>query len=118
MDADGKRYRVNETERALNDLTEILTYLVKCLHNRQAAQKLLREYEKAVETLESLPLGFPLVREQTLSFLGYRWIAVENYAAFYTVDEAQGVVNIERVLHRRRNWARLLAQEHEPHDAA
>lgn len=61
MAADRADFQVHETEIALQDLTEIIAYLTQRLHSRQAARNVLAAYESAVESLETFPLGFPLL---------------------------------------------------------
>lgn len=118
MNKSRARYQIHETEIALQDLTEIIAYLTQRLHSKQAAQRVLSAYEAAIDSLESFPCGFPLVREHALSILGYRWIAVESYVAFYTVDKTRHRVNIERILHRSRNWEQILTGTDGPDEAA
>lgn len=118
MTVDGPRYQVLETDAALQDLTDIITYLTQQLKTKQAAQQVLQAYEQAVDALETFPFGFPLVQDQLFSFLGYRGIPVGSYVAFYAIDEVRHRVNIERVLHRCRNWTKLLSQEDETDDVA
>ena len=102
------RFHVQETEAALEDLREALTYLNYGTGGSSASKRVLEAYEKAVGLLESTPDGFPLATDSLVSSLGYRWIAVASYIAVYTVDRECGVVYIERIFRKSRNWRPLL----------
>lgn len=40
--------------------------------------------------------------------LGYRKLIVKNYIVFFTIDEPNKVVDVERILYGRRDWLRIL----------
>ena len=103
-------YEVYETELAQEDLREACVYLKFRTGGLQAACRLLDGYEDKIGLLEKTPKAFPLVADQMLSSLGYRWVRVSGaYHLFYIIDERSGRVNIERMLHSSRSWEALLA---------
>ncbi len=102
------RFHVQETEAALEDLREALAYLNYSAGGSSASKHVLEAYEKAIGLLETMPDGFPLATDPLISSLGYRWIAVASYIAVYTVDRECGVVYIERIFRKSRNWRPLL----------
>lgn len=102
------RFRVQETEAALEDLREALAYLNYCTGDKHASARVLEAYEEAIGLLEVTPYGFPLAVDPLVSSLGYRWISVAGYVAVYTVDREHEVVYIERIFHQARNWRALL----------
>ncbi len=102
------RFHVQGTEAALEDLREALAYLNYSMGGKSAPTRVLEAYEKAIGALEMMPDGFPLAVDPLVSSLGYRWIAMASYIAVYTVDREHGIVYIERIFHRSRNWRALL----------
>jgi plasmid stabilization system protein ParE len=50
----------------------------------------------------------PARRHERLASMGYRKLQVKNYIAFFTINEKDGVVDVERILYTRRDWLRIL----------
>ena len=72
-----------------------------------AAYNLLLAIHEAIRKL-SYALNKPLVRDNRLAAMGYRWVGIKNYIVFYTVDEASKNVYVERILYGRRDWQQIL----------
>lgn len=106
-----KTYSVNVTLRAEPDLSGIVEYLQHQLASSSAALRFLDDFEGLVGSLEETPTVFPLVRDELLAHVGYRWAWVSSYMAFFTIDEDALVVNVERVLHGTRNWKAIVGAE-------
>jgi len=64
--------------------------------------------EQTLLKLSNMPQAHPLVRDERLASMGYRRIEIKNYTAFFTINESDKVVDIERILYARRDWARNL----------
>jgi len=101
-------YRVNITEPAEIDLGEIAEYIAEELNAPATARNMVVNIRKTIATLSFSPQGLPKVRDDRLAAKGYRWIGIKNYVAFYTIDEQERVVNVERVLYGRRDWQNIL----------
>ena len=103
-------YLVEESKEAVRDLDAIIAYLVDTLRSPSAAKRVLDEYEALIEALEQTPWAFPLVRDELMSFAGYRWASVSSYMVFFTIGEGEpeGFVSIHRIAHESRNWMSLL----------
>ena len=59
-------------------------------------------------TLNKMPFRYSVVNEEPYRSMGVRRIPVENYTAFYVVDEEGKTVHIFRILYNRREWQYLL----------
>ncbi|MCL2323951.1 MAG: type II toxin-antitoxin system RelE/ParE family toxin [Actinomycetia bacterium] len=101
-------YRVELAEPAEDDLRDIARYISAQLSAPITALRMMEIIEKALRGLSEMPKRCPLVRDDRLAGLGYRALLVEHYVAFYSINESEKVVNVERVLYARRNWANLL----------
>jgi len=101
-------YAVIIAEPAKEDLIEIDDYISIELNAPIAARNILLLMHKSLSLLAVSPYSHPKVRDDRLAAQGYRWLAVKNYLAFYTIDEKSKVVVVERILYARRNWAQIL----------
>jgi len=99
-------YIVRYLPLAEADILEIIEYIRK--ENPRAAQDTYARFEEALGKLGTFPELGPVVRDDRLSAKGYRVLVIDNYLAFYVVDEESGVVKIRRVLHGRRRYSFLL----------
>ena len=58
--------------------------------------------------LDHMPARHSIVRDEPYAPLGLRMMPVENYIAFYVIDEANREVHVIRILYKRREWQNLL----------
>lgn len=101
-------YRIIIERTAQADLEEILDYIALVLHEPRTAERIYNSLKAEILSLAELPFRYPLLRDEAYRPLGVRRILIENYAAFYTVDESVRTVHIIRVLYNRREWQQLL----------
>jgi len=101
-------YKIVIEETAENDLVGILSYISDTLHEPNTAMKIYASIKKEILTLNQMPLRYALVNEEPYRSMGVRRIPVENYTAFYVVDENEKTVHIFRILYNRREWQYLL----------
>ena len=101
-------YRVIVMDPAEADLIEIHDYISEELSAPIAAHNFLLAVRDAINQLAFSPHGHPKVRDERLAARGYRWVSVKNYVAFYSIDEHEKLVYVERVLYGRRDWANIL----------
>jgi len=101
-------YNINITKPAELDIAAAVRYIANDLQNPIAASNLLDEIEFAVTSLEKMPTGQALVKNENLASLGFRILQVNNYLVFYIIREETKSVTIERFLHCRRDWNNIL----------
>jgi len=65
-------------------------------------------FEDAMAGLADMPQRYPFVADERLAQMGYRKLSLKNYVVFYSIDEGNKVVDIERILYGRRDWLRIL----------
>jgi addiction module RelE/StbE family toxin len=102
------KYRVDVSEPAENDLMDIVRYIASQLSAPVSALHMMELLEEAMEGLSDMPQRCPLVADERLSQMGYRKLIVKNYVAFFSIDEKNKVVDVERILYGRRDWLRFL----------
>ena len=101
-------YKIVIEQTAENDLVGILSYISDTLHEPSIAMKIYGLIKKEILTLNRMPFRFEVVNEEPYRSIGVRRIPVENYTAFYIVDENEKTVHIFRILYNRREWRYLL----------
>jgi len=101
-------YRVDVSEPAESDLGDIIRYIVSQLSVPLTALNLMELLEEAMGGLSDMPQRYPSVADERLAQMGYRKLLVKNYIVFFSVDEKNRVVDIERILYGRRDWLRFL----------
>ena len=95
-------------QTAENDLLGILSYISDTLHEPSIAMKIYGLIKKEILNLNRMPFRFEVVNEEPYRSMGVRRIPVENYTAFYIVDENEKTVHIFRIIYNRREWRYLL----------
>ena len=101
-------YRVDISEPAEEDLRDIVRYISSQLDAPITAMNMLETIENALAKLSEMPERCPKVRDERLAAIGYRRLEIKNYTAFFTVNKKDKVVDVERILYARREWANLL----------
>jgi len=102
------KYRVDVSEPAENDLRDIVRYIASQLSAPISALHMMELLEEAMVGLSDMRQRCPLVADERLSQMGYRKLIVKNYVVFFSVDEKNKVVDVERILYGRRDWLRIL----------
>ena len=110
-------YRIIISDIALQDIDSACRYISITLQNKKAASDLLARADATICSLAGFPDRYPLVNDPVLKSFGIRAVKIENYTAFYTVNDQQKTVTIVRFLYFRRNWASILvAAEQDPEE--
>ena len=103
-----EQYRIDVSEVAENDLLDIVRYIASQFSAPITALRMMELLEEAMASLSEIPQRFPLLADDRLSQMGYRKLAVKNYIVFFSIDEKNKVVDVERILYARRDWLRIL----------
>jgi len=75
-------------------LRDIVRYISSQLSAPVTAAKMMDEIEKALSEPTDMPQRCPPVTDERLNAMGYRKLIINNYIAFFVVDEKAKVVNI------------------------
>lgn len=101
-------YKVIIEFLAERDLHGLLYYITDTLKEPVMARRVYTSIKEQILTLKSLPLRHSVVQEQPYATKGVRKLLVENYIAFYIIDEEKCEVHILRILYNRREWQNIL----------
>lgn len=103
-----KAFKIEYALDARVDIESLAEYIADTLCAPQAATKLLINIRSAIERLQSFPFsGTPLAEDREMATMR-RWLRVENYMIFYTVDKDKEAVYILRVLYAPSNYLEIL----------
>ncbi len=104
-----KRYTVKITDRALADMEEIYNYIANQL---QASENAIGQYNRIAEAIEGLNV-FPerarLMEADLERTMGLRQLVVDNYSAFYVIENEDVIVT--RVLYSASDISKRLLEE-------
>lgn len=103
-------YQLHITSTAEHDLMRAADYIEFSLKNPDAAEQLLDTADEQISSLSEFPERFPLVDDPVLASWRIRFVIVNNYLAFYTIDEEKQLVIVVRFLFQRSNWNSILRQ--------
>ena len=94
------KYQIRLLRIAEEDFTEILKFIAD--DNPTAAESIATKIEKNLELLSDNPHLGRIPRDEEIRNLGYRYIIVQNYIIFYTIEEK--TIVIHRILHGARDY--------------
>ena len=85
-------YQVHITSTAEHDIMRAADYIEFTIKNPTAADNLLDVSTEQIGSLSDLPQKFRLVDDSVLASWGIRFVIINNYLAFYTIDEEKQTV--------------------------
>ena len=103
-----EKYEIRIVNPAEQDLNQIFGYIADTLHEPEAAARLLQSFREAIDSLRQLPFRQHLLQEEPYAALGVRRLFVGNYIVLYSAIESDHIVQVLRVLYKRREWQTLL----------
>lgn len=87
-----KEYSVKYTKQVLNQVDEIVTYILDELQAVYAANSLLELLERNMQSLDSMLERFPLVDYEPWHSEGIRKMVIAGYLVYYWVDDGDKTV--------------------------
>ena len=103
-------YHLHITSTAEHDIMRAVDYIEFILKNPLAADNLLDTVSKQIGTLSEFPQKFRIVDDPVLASWEIRFVMINNYLAFYTINEEKQTVIVVRFLYKKRNWYSILRQ--------
>src|SRR4030065_1588895 len=98
------KYTIRLLQAAEEDFKEIITY--SALDNPTVAEATANKIEKSLSNLSNYPLMGKIPVEKELASIGYRFLIVQNYLIFYTVEGY--IVWVHWIIHGARDYLGLL----------
>lgn len=94
-----RRYNIEITELAEQDLEDIGDYIAFVLMNTSAAKNTIQGIRRTIKTLELFPERNEIVSDVFIMELSIRMVMHKKYKIYYAVDDDSQVVYIVRILH-------------------
>ena len=102
------KYRINRTDKADEQLREIIFYIADDSGSIDVALNYLDKIETAINHLEEFPLSGSEPRYSILRKQGYKALIVERHLLFYKVNESKKIVTIYVIVDGRREYKNLI----------
>ena len=96
-------YTVNVSKKAQHDMKMIFEYIALTLMEPVIAEKQYTRIEMAISSLDKMPERFRRYNVEPWRSRNLRIMPIDNYIAFYIVDNANNTVTIIRILYGARD---------------
>ena len=106
-----KKYIVEISETAEQDLENIISYLKYSLAGDIIADKYKMLFKQELKDLENIAGSMPVLSEDLTGHKNIRKVNVRNYIIFYTVDEVKSKALVLRIGHAFMDWEKYLKEE-------
>lgn len=106
-----KKYIVEVSETAEQDLENILRYLRYNLAGDIIADKYKLLFKQELKNLEDIAGSMPILNRELTGYNNIRKVNVRNYIIFYTVDEENSKTFVLRIGHAFMDWEKYLKDE-------
>jgi addiction module RelE/StbE family toxin len=106
-----KKYIVEMSETAEQDLDNIISYLRYDLAGEIIADKYKLLFKQELKKLEDIAGNMPVLDENITGHKDIRKINVRNYIIFYIIDEEKNKAFVVRIGHAFMDWEKYLKDE-------
>ena len=106
-----KKYIVEISETAEQDLENIILYLRNELSGDIIADKYKILFKQKLKDLENVAESTPIISEELTGFNNIRKVNVRNYIIFYIVNEENTKASVLRIGHAFIDWKKYLKDE-------
>ena len=106
-----KKYKVEVSKTAMQDLENIISYLRYNLAGDIIADKYKILFKQEIINLENIAGSMPILSEKLTGYKNIRKVNVRNYVIFYIVDEEKNKAIILRIGHVFMDWEKYLKDE-------
>ena len=106
-----KKYIVEVSENATQDLENILKYLRYDLAGDIIADKYTLLFKQELKNLEDIAGSMPILSEKLTGYKNIRKINVRNYVIFYMLNEENSKALVLRIGHTFMDWEKYLKDE-------
>lgn len=106
-----KKYIVELSENAKQDLKNIIFYLRYDLEGDIIADKYKVLFKQKIRDLENIAESMPILDENLTGHKNIRKINVRNYILFYVIDKEKSKAIVIRIGHAFMDWEKYLKDE-------
>lgn len=102
----GDKFSLRYIPKFVEDLNEIVDYIIFKLHNPDSAMNLVKKIEEAIEERLNCPLAFEPFLSNRKRRCPYYRIYIDNFTVYYVVIE--NIMEIRRVLYCGRDAGKII----------
>lgn len=106
-----KKYKVEMSETAEQDLENIISYLKYDLAGDIIADKYKLLFKQELKKLEYVAGSMPILEKTLTGHKNIRKINVRNYIIFYIIDDDTDKASVVRIGHAFMDWEKYLKDE-------
>ncbi len=103
-----KQYTVQITDKALDDMEEIYTYICEQLQAPENAMGQYKRIAEAIQKLNVFPERMRIMEAEPEHTMGLRQLPIDNFSAFYIIEDDSVIVT--RVLYSASDIGRRLLE--------
>jgi addiction module RelE/StbE family toxin len=103
-----KKYRITIEKYAQKDIESIYNYICDNLVNKEAAIKLLNKINEKFDSIALFPKSASLLNNDYVTNKNIRKLLIDNYIAFYEVDDINKEIKIIRIIYGMQNYIDVL----------
>jgi toxin ParE1/3/4 len=102
------RYQILRTDKAEEQLREIIFYIVDDTGDVAIALEYLNKIDTAINRLQDFPELGSVPRYSILKKQGFKVVIIERHLVFYKINEVDKVINIYAIVDGRREYRNLI----------
>ena len=102
------KYTIIIEKYAQKDIESIYNYICNNLVNKEAAVKLLNKINKKFDSIALFPKSAPLINNDYVKNKNIRKLLIDNYIAFYEVDDKNKEIRVIRIMYGMQNYIEIL----------
>lgn len=99
-----KAYKVQITEDAKQDITEIIIYIKAKLKEPQIAMQYKKIFKAAIMKLKDSADIYNVIDEKLIGIKDIRKVNVKNFLIFYRINKNEDIVEVFAVFYAKSNW--------------
>ena len=96
------------TNKASNDLDEILNHFINVSHNFLAAQTFYENVFKTIDRILLFPNSYPVVNNKWINVKDVRKTVIDDYLLYYIYDKEKELITILRIVYSKRDIETIL----------
>jgi plasmid stabilization system protein ParE len=104
-----KQYSVQITDKALEDMEEIYTYIAEQLQSPENAMGQYNRIAEVIQKLNVFPERVRIMGSEPEHTIGLRQLTIDNFSAFYVIEDDKVIVT--RVLYSASDISKRLSEK-------
>jgi len=100
-------FKYKFTQKASEDLDDVLNYISVNLCNHLAANDLFNHIFKTIDNIINFPLIYPIISNEFIRRKDVRKAIVDNYNLYYIVEN--NIIYVLRIIYNKRGLTKIIS---------